>query len=258
MGTLQPLFVELCAGTAAVTCWLHGRRPPCSRVGSKAGYAAAIGEALGLAQGERIVRLVENDGRTVTAMTWLFLRPARLAKAVEDMADGDALSVWRCARAMVEGPVGTSVEDAAAWWLWTAGARGGVGGFKGPHKHRPSVDGFIPSRVSLVRRLRAFPGDLSVGVMYADARELRPVPGAVVYVDPPYEDTLQVGRPLPREDVVELAQRWHRAGCVVGVSEREPVPMAGATYIELTQRRNGQKRRSMTRSDAEWLTVLRP
>ena len=50
-----PLFVELCAGTAAVSLRLHGgphARPPVSRMGAKTGYAHAILHALGLRQGQ--------------------------------------------------------------------------------------------------------------------------------------------------------------------------------------------------------------
>lgn len=50
-----PLFVELCAGTAAVSLQLHAgpkARPPVSRMGSKRGYAHAILRALGLWAGQ--------------------------------------------------------------------------------------------------------------------------------------------------------------------------------------------------------------
>ena len=48
-----PLFVELCAGTAALSLRLHARgaRPPVSRMGAKTGYADAILRVLGLAPG---------------------------------------------------------------------------------------------------------------------------------------------------------------------------------------------------------------
>jgi hypothetical protein len=55
-----PLFVELCAGTAALSLRLHaGRhaRPPVSRMGAKTGYAHAILRVLGLRQGQG-----EGDG----------------------------------------------------------------------------------------------------------------------------------------------------------------------------------------------------
>jgi len=50
-----PLFVELCAGTAALSLRLQQRkaRPPVSRQGAKTGYADAILRVLGLRPGQR-------------------------------------------------------------------------------------------------------------------------------------------------------------------------------------------------------------
>lgn len=49
-----PLFVELCAGTAALSLRLHRRsaRPPVSRMGAKTGYADALLRVLGLRPGQ--------------------------------------------------------------------------------------------------------------------------------------------------------------------------------------------------------------
>ena len=49
-----PLFVELCAGTAALSLCLHNpwARPPVSRMGAKTGYADAILRVLGLRPGQ--------------------------------------------------------------------------------------------------------------------------------------------------------------------------------------------------------------
>ena len=49
-----PLFVELCAGTAALSLRLHSKsgKPPVSRQGSKQGYADAILRVLGLDAGQ--------------------------------------------------------------------------------------------------------------------------------------------------------------------------------------------------------------
>jgi hypothetical protein len=53
-----PLFVELCAGTAALSLRLHrdGARPPVSRMGAKTGYADVILRVLGLIPGQRADR----------------------------------------------------------------------------------------------------------------------------------------------------------------------------------------------------------
>ena len=52
--TRIPLFVELCAGTAALSLRLarRGAKPPVSRMGAKTGYADVILELLGLRPGQ--------------------------------------------------------------------------------------------------------------------------------------------------------------------------------------------------------------
>ena len=50
-----PLFVELCAGTAALSVRLQGgkyARPPVSRMGAKTGYADCILRIMGLRPGQ--------------------------------------------------------------------------------------------------------------------------------------------------------------------------------------------------------------
>jgi hypothetical protein len=146
------------------------------------------------------------------------------------------------------------------WLLYTAGARGGIGGFKGAHVHRPSVDGFIPARAALARRLRAF-GDppCRVEVVAGFAEGLVPIPGAVAYLDPPYQGRQGFagagGNPLAAR-LIEMAVRWAAAGCRVGISEALPLDVPGARHVDLTGRRERQTRRSMTRDAQEWLTVV--
>lgn len=146
------------------------------------------------------------------------------------------------------------------WLLYTAGARGGIGGFKGAHVHRPSVDGFIPAREALARRLRAFAeAPCQVEVVTGFAETMAPIPGATVYLDPPYQGRQGFagagGNPLA-SSLIALAGRWAAAGCRVGISEAAPVPVPGARHVDLTGRRAGQTRRSMTRDALEWLTVV--
>jgi hypothetical protein len=196
----------------------------------------------------------EAHPATANGMRWLVESPLSLAAAIRSQGEGDAREVWEAAR-LASRASSVSVSDAAAWWLWSAGARGGIGGFKGAHKLRPSVDGFIPSRSALVARIASMPM-LQIAVVHADARTVMPQPGAKVYIDPPYVGTQGYGVELPREDVERLALRWHEAGCMVAVSEREPIDLPGAKHYNLTAARTGQHRRSLTKSHSEWLTVL--
>ena len=53
--TKPPVFIELCAGTAALSLRLQGgpkAKPPVSRMGAKTGYADAILAVLGLYPGQ--------------------------------------------------------------------------------------------------------------------------------------------------------------------------------------------------------------
>lgn len=247
------IFVELYAGLAAVTLHLCGAKPPVSRIGAKTGYAAAIATELHLAPltSQDRVLLVEKDPQVAEVLRTLFDRRRRDAAAayVEAHQALDAQTAWRAA-ATHEGP--------GAWLLWTAGARGGIGGFKGAHVHRPRVDGFIPGRAALARRLREFPGaPCPVEVLCGLAGALPAEGGRTVYMDPAYEGRqgYEGGKDGDAAPAV-IAQRWAAAGARVGVSEAHPLLLPGARHVDLTARREGQTRRSLTRDTREWLTVL--
>lgn len=60
--------------------------------------------------------------------------------------------------------------------------------------------------------------------IYDDAASVKPFKNAVVYLDPPYAGTRGYSQfDLPREQVVEIAKDWDRAGAQVIVSEGSPV-----------------------------------
>jgi len=182
-----PLFVELCAGTAALSLRLHaGRnaRPPVSRMGAKTGYADVILRVLGLRPGQG-----HTDG---TRYLWcepdagvrLLLHAytdRALATAAADIIrswkDEDPRALWERLRA--EGPAtcpeGLTAREVARWVLWSAGTTGGNpghGGFKGLHKLRPAVDGFIPSRAGCAVSLDGL--DVLPAAIHPDARAIDP------------------------------------------------------------------------------------
>lgn len=72
---------------------------------------------------------------------------------------------------------------------------------------------------------------------------------------PPYEQTTGYGATLPRPDVLTLAARWQAAGCVVAVSEAEPLPLPG-WHAHSLPRPHGVVR-SWSRQQAEYLTISR-
>lgn len=206
---------------------------------------------MGLSPGPHELHLVDADPELANAIRRLLGSPKELAQEISVQSEGEAKVVWERARSAPK----ENLEGAAAWWIWVAGARGGIGGFKGLHKHRANVDGFIPSRESLVKRVREMP-DVDAQILCSDCRTWEPEPGTIVYFDPPYAGTTGYGPCLERKEVLELAQKWRDRGCVVGVSEREPLEIPGAAHLCLTDKRKGQSRRSLTRSLEEWLTVL--
>jgi len=338
-----PLFVELCAGTAALSLAFHARgeplksrkgafkqvKPPVSRMGSKAGYAAAILDVLGLEQGQgtrdgtRYIWCEPDPGVRLLLEAY---RDAGLSRAAADIIRGwageDPRALWERLRA--EGPprgaeagevarwiFGTTASystttpfagflhpeeggrygaarldvarrteglptlpaevhpdaraveprEVARWLTITAGATGGVGGFKGLHCLRPSVDGFIPSRSSLSATIEA--AEPIPATILPDAREVDPghcLPaGTIVYIDPPYVGTTKYAADLPRAEVVALARKWSEAGATVCISEQVAIPELvadGWEAIDISARRVGQ-RRTFSKQQSEFLTIKR-
>jgi hypothetical protein len=103
-----PLFVELCAGTAAVSLRLHrdGARPPVSRMGSKAGYADTILRVLGLIPGQCAAAYLWCEPDPGVRLLLEAYRDGALAKAaaaiIRGWADEDPRALWERLRA--EGP----------------------------------------------------------------------------------------------------------------------------------------------------------
>ena len=130
-----PLFVELCAGTAALSLRLHrdGAKPPVSRMGSKSGYADAILRILGLRPGQRAAASLWCEPDPGVRLLLHAYRDAGLAKAaaaiIRSWAAEDPRALWERLRAegpprLPEGPVGAG--EVARWavvgaWSFRAG-----------------------------------------------------------------------------------------------------------------------------------------
>jgi hypothetical protein len=103
-----PLFVELCAGTAALSLRLHrdGAKPPVSRMGSKSGYADAILRILGLRPGQRAAAYLWCEPDPGVRLLLHAYRSAPLARAAAAIIRGwaaeDPRALWERLRA--EGP----------------------------------------------------------------------------------------------------------------------------------------------------------
>jgi hypothetical protein len=128
-----PLFVELCAGTAALSLRLHsGRhaRPPVSRMGAKTGYAHAILRVLGLRQGQgegdgtRYLWCEPDDGVRLLLHAYTDRELAQAAaKIIRSWRDEDPRALWERLRA--EGPAvcpdGAMDAREVARWVYVGG-----------------------------------------------------------------------------------------------------------------------------------------
>ena len=241
-----PLFVELCAGTAALSLRLHDaeRRPPVSRQGGKQNYAEATLRMLGLQPGQQALRYVwaEPDA-SVRALLASYARPELWPQAADVLAGWahePPRDLWQALRAESAPQEATARELARyvlleGWTLW-----GGL--YRGPGASSRGTVGVTLS--GLWKRLRTLHAALP-GQVYADARDVPVEAGAVVYVDPPYQGTGGYAHDLPRADVVQLALRWAAAGSTVAIAEAEPLPelLAAGWYAqELTWARTGPGR----------------
>jgi len=103
-----PLFVELCAGTAALSLRLHRRhaRPPVSRMGAKTGYADAILRILGFRPGQGAAHYLWCEPDPGVRLLLEAYRDADLARAaaaiIRGWADEEPRALWERLRA--EGP----------------------------------------------------------------------------------------------------------------------------------------------------------
>ena len=260
----MPLLLELFAGLAAVSLHALGAKPIVSRIGCKAGYTDAI---LTLIDRDIDSAVALDRDRPLVSYLRMLAKPEErrnTADRIEGLLTMPARACWELARK-------TRENSALAWLLWTAGARGGIGGFKGLHKHRPNVDGFIPSRQSLVQRLRNFALRGAFETRAINTRLYTPSVHTVlfgdeslkqvtaVYLDPPYSGRQGYGRGLDdlREStIVALAKLWAtQPKTRVALSWGTPMRIEGFTCHEITAQRRGQTRRSLTRTSREFLLV---
>jgi len=244
-------LVELCAGSAALARYLTGGWRLVSYAGSKDGYTHDIADVLGLCCVDRIV--LADPGLWNPVWRALSVRggAALVADVIDDWADGDARSTWDWLQ--ISRPR-TLTHLAARSLCLIAGTYGGHerGGFKGSHKRRPNVDGFIPKRETIAKRLRAIP-ELPPITIYERAHAVAAIPGAICYIDPPYRGRTGYLNDLGRSSVLDLARYWADSGATVGVSEAEPLEELDGFERVLHARRSGQNRKN-TRSAVEWLT----
>lgn len=182
-----PLFVELCAGTAALSLRLHrdGAKPPVSRQGAKTGYADAILRILGLAPGQRAAAYLWCEPDPGVRLLLHAYRDAGLAKAaaaiIRSWAAEDPRALWERLRAegpprLPEGEV--EAGEVARWAVGEAWQNGGR--YMGPDRPsaRREIDpGWTASITSegLARRadsLPSLPATIAPDARLIDPREV--------------------------------------------------------------------------------------
>ena len=120
-----PLFVELCAGTAALSLRLgrEGARPPVSRMGAKTGYADRILTLLGLVPGQGAGHYLWCEPDPGVRLLLEAYRDAGLAREaaaiIRGWADEEPRALWERLRA--EGPPRGVDAGEVARWAWVQG-----------------------------------------------------------------------------------------------------------------------------------------
>lgn len=224
-------------GRASVQNWLHQLDVLVEAEGLEAAWKRALEDPS------------EDPGRRVAHFLWLQARSA------------GTIPVW-WSGSRWESPTGSRTEDAhqrgsALALRQKGGARADgpayeAGGLERRRAERggvaaPKRRGMQRPRTLLrrVAALEALPLD-RLEVLHCDVRAVDPVPGAVVYIDPPYVGCPRYAATLPRFDVLDLASRWADAGARVAVSEAEPLSLRGWTS------------RPLPSAKPEWVTANWP
>lgn len=188
-----PFFVELCAGTAAVSLALQGgrrARPPVSRMGSKRGYAHAILWACGLRSGqgaEHYLWCEPDPGVRLLLEAYRDPELAREAAAIiRGWKDEEPRALWERLRA--EGPVKEpeprEVAREVLLHRWSFSGKGPEKGYGGPGcvVNAPTANwtteqrdaSMSPDRVAnqVVERCPSLPSTIHPDARVVDPREV--------------------------------------------------------------------------------------
>ena len=173
-----PLFVELCAGTAAVSLRLAHpmAKPPVSRMGAKTGYSNALLNALGLAAGQGADAYLWCEPDAGVRLLLEAYRDHALALAAAEVirgwSDEEPRALWDRLRAEGE-PRGPEPREVVRWLNVEAWSNSGR--YMGPD--RPSAchePGWVASITSdgIARRADALP--TLPATIHPDARTVDP------------------------------------------------------------------------------------
>ena len=181
----MPLFVELCAGTAALSLRLaHPKaRPPVSRMGAKTGYADVILRCLGLYPGQGAEHYLWCEPDPGVRLLLHAYRDRALATAAADIIrswkDEEPRALWERLRA--EGPAvcpPVDPREVARWSFCHARTHRMGDGYAEERDSRPGRTGFQgqgPGRVELSARFMdaaTLPATIADDARKVDPREV--------------------------------------------------------------------------------------
>lgn len=264
------IFVEICAGSAAVSLHAVGLTPFLGYCGSKKRYADAILHYGRLTANE--ISEVHLNDPGLWGVVWSVLcaeQQLDVSKIITKNSTTESRVCYaKMKRITSSKTCMPDAKTAAASLMVLAGTFGGkeVGGFKGLHKNRPNVDGFIPNRTNLAARINQFhlpskiiwkasshnAPDLDIPTIRQSALER-----IVVFIDPPYMGSESVyENKLSRKEVIELAYKWWQNGADVIVSESTLIKeLKEWTVFDLTHHGTITQVRKNSKSQTELLHV---
>lgn len=280
------LLIELCAGSAAVSLrYLSSTgRPPMAYQGGKRGYADRILAAMGLRPGDGGGADVVLCEPGPWGEAWdLWRTAAGRADTIDRLrawAEEDPRALWERLRAAP--PPAETAERVSTWAVlqfWNFGRKPVLAGaaswkqhglnaceaYRGDWARARAAKGLPYGDCERDRRLpdviaglQALPDLSRVTVLRCRAEEVEPIPGAAVYIDPPYAGTTcAYGHDLPRAEVLVLAKRWQAGGArIVAVSEGAPLSLRGWHAHELGA--SAGFGRTWSKQRSEVLTLSRP
>ena len=182
------LFIELCAGTAALSLRLHGgkrARPPVSRMGAKTGYASAILRIMGLRAGydraDHYVWCEPDPGCRLLLEAYRSRELAtQAAEVIRGWADEEPRALWERLRA--EGPVkSTQPREVAKRVIIQNWCIRGDSGYCGPGKVAKSgavpqsatyTPAILAARLDRFQHLPILPSSIEASAEAVDPREV--------------------------------------------------------------------------------------
>jgi hypothetical protein len=175
------IFIELCAGTAALSLRLHGgkrARPPVSRMGAKTGYASAILNIMGLRAGydraDHYVWCEPDPGCRLLLEAYRSRELAtQAAEVIRGWADEEPRALWERLRA--EGPVKSTQPREVARWCWSVvrTANGGMGSYLEAQTGRDGGRNYQPTTpADRFHHLPTLPSTIEASAEAVDPREV--------------------------------------------------------------------------------------